>query len=204
MEHSWHRILQGISAFIQQRLNAAKNHKHTSWENPLVAWFRWKGKTALCFGQKTVLDQAGYKSKVNDCIYHGNPPTGTTPGEIRLGYELRKYTRREEAFTIRLEGLEWESYCYLWNQEKSQIVDHWRPVNIWLEDATGNQSKNASWNNQEKDGMASELNVISVGQIHWVSMNSFSSSKFYELNDSMTPCYQLIESRCPVSKESNK
>ncbi|MDB4705120.1 hypothetical protein OAG10_01535 [Verrucomicrobia bacterium] len=45
-------------------------------------------------------------------------------------------------------------------------MDHWRPVNIWLEDATGNQSKNASWNNQEKDGMASELNVISVGQIH--------------------------------------
>ncbi|MBT4275549.1 MAG: hypothetical protein HOD39_11465 [Verrucomicrobia bacterium] len=44
-------------------------------------------------------------------------------------------------------------------------MDHWRPVNIWLEDATGNQSKNTSWNNQEKDGRASEVNVRCTGEI---------------------------------------
>ncbi|MBT4275548.1 MAG: hypothetical protein HN758_05585 [Verrucomicrobia bacterium] len=53
-----------------------------------------------------MLDQADYKSKVNDWIYHGNSPTGNPSGEIWLGYEIRKYPGREVAFTIRLEGLE--------------------------------------------------------------------------------------------------
>ena len=106
MEHPWHRILQSIHPFIQQRLGVAKNHKHPSSENSLVAWFRWKGKTTRWFGQEPVLDQADYKSKVNDWIYHGNSPTGTPSGEIWLGYEIRKYPGREVAFTIRLEGLE--------------------------------------------------------------------------------------------------
>ena len=40
-------------------------------------------------------------------------------------------------------------------KEDGNVVENWQPVNIWLEDATGNQVKNTSWNNREENGTAS-------------------------------------------------
>lgn len=37
-------------------------------------------------------------------------------------------------------------------QQDGEITEDWQPVNIWLEDATGNKTKNHSWSNLEKDG----------------------------------------------------
>lgn len=40
-------------------------------------------------------------------------------------------------------------------KEQNTIVENWQPVNIWIDDATGNKSKNSSWSNQEENGKAS-------------------------------------------------
>ena len=40
-------------------------------------------------------------------------------------------------------------------RQEGKITEDWQPVNIWLEDGMGNQTKNHSWSNREVDGKVS-------------------------------------------------
>ncbi len=180
----------------------------------MVAWFRWKGKTARWFGRKMVIDPSGYRSKINGWSYQGNPPANSGLSEIWLGYEIKVFPHRAKSFTFqfsnwndqvlaefeirnpvrsnpapfpadplpqsqtvddmefKLISLEVPNTDHASKEverifrngdvratfeikQNGQVVENWQPVNIWLEDATGNKSKNSSWSNREEKGKAS-------------------------------------------------
>jgi hypothetical protein len=251
MEHPWNRILQGIPRFIQQRLGIINRNVHTTTENSTVAWFRWKGKTSSWFGNKTVIDAAGYKSEIKGWNYNRKPPTASGLAEIWLGYEIQAYPRRDASFTFRfsdwnekviaefeiknpnqisatpfsskplpftnnVDDMEFtlvsldvpnarkmskevkqifqnaDVRAIFEIKEEGTVTENWQPVNIWLEDATGNKSKNNSWSNKEKDGKASI--TFSSGLFHgepWKIRTQFARKSGFLPTDQWTATIPL-------------
>ena len=251
MEHPWNRILQSIPSFIQQRLGVTTRNRHTTTEDSIVAWFRWKGRTTRWFGNKRVIDQAGFKSEVNGWNYNGNPPASAGLAEIWLGYEIPAYPRRDTSFTFQLNdwndkliaefeiknpdkihippytatplpnirivdnmeftliGLELPNTLNMSKEvkhlfqnadvratfeikENGKSTDHWQPVNIWLEDSTGNKSKNSSWSNREENGTSSI--TFSSGLFHgepWKIRTQFARKSNFLTEDLWTTTIPL-------------
>ena len=243
--------MHSIPQFIQQRLGVNARTSYTSKENSIVVWFRWKGRTTRWFGNKTVIDQEGYKSEINGWNYNGNPPANAALSEIWLGYAIPTYPRRDASFKFQLsdwnekvlgefeiknpEQINTEPYradpfpikkridemefsllslevpdsknmskdterifqsrevrATFEISEKNQVVENWQPVNIWLEDATGNQCKNSSWSNHEEDGKASM--TFSSGLFHgeaWKMKTQFARKSHFLKADLWTATIPL-------------
>jgi len=215
MDHPWTRFLQALPTSIQQKIGVRLKSVHKSKEDILVVWLVWKGRTTSWNGNKHVIDENGFASRLNSGWGYQGKPSNPALTEQWLGYAIPTYPKRDASFTFKMSD---------WNEkeiaafeiknphireipplqaealpvartvddmefalvalemphperppkdmdarfnssmdvratfeikEAGEIVEHWQPVNIWLEDATSNKTSNTSWSNQEKDGKAS-------------------------------------------------